>query len=320
MTEELSNSDSVTTAHETRRKPVLTMGPCLFNWKIEDWKEFYFKIAQTDIDEVYLGEVVCHRRDHFFKESLLEVAEELRRCGKKVIFSTISLVLGQPELLRAQEIVQQNPDSLVEVNDISLLFAVAGRPFVVGPTINTYNEDTLAFFENLGAVRTCLPYELAGHTIEKIANKATKDIEVLVFGRTPLAISARCYHARLHKKPKIDCEYVCNKDYNGKTVTTLRNEDFLAINGTQTMSHTYCNLILQLKDLQKMGVNAFRISPHFLEIENMIKTFKDVLEDRLEPESAFTQILRYLPSGERCSNGFYFGEAGHNLKTTTPVE
>lgn len=46
----------------------LTLGPCLFNWKVNDWKNFYFQIAnETKVDEVYLGEVVCYKRYPFLR-------------------------------------------------------------------------------------------------------------------------------------------------------------------------------------------------------------------------------------------------------------
>ena len=45
----------------------LTLGPCLFNWTVNDWRDFYFMIAdETSIDEVYIGEVVCYKREPFF--------------------------------------------------------------------------------------------------------------------------------------------------------------------------------------------------------------------------------------------------------------
>src|SRR5699024_9266659 len=99
--------------------------------------------------------------------------------------------------------------------------------FIVGPSFNNYNEGTLSFLESIGAERFCLPYELNKESIEILTKNTKKEIEVMVFGKVPLAISARCYHARMHNKPKMDCEYVCNLDYNGKEITTMSNEHFL---------------------------------------------------------------------------------------------
>ena len=72
-------------------------------------------------------------------------------------------------------------------------------------------------------------------------------VEVFAFGRVPLAISARCYHARLHKLSKDNCRFVCEKDPDGLAVDTLDGEHFLAVNGVQTLSHTCANLIGDLQ-------------------------------------------------------------------------
>ena len=38
----------------------LTLGPVLFNWNPERWRDFYFRIAdEAPVASVYLGEVIC---------------------------------------------------------------------------------------------------------------------------------------------------------------------------------------------------------------------------------------------------------------------
>lgn len=299
----------------------LSLGPCLFNWHVPFYKEFYTKIADTDIDEVYIGETVCLRRDPFLKEVQEEMADLLTKKGKNVIFSTIQLVLGQPEFKRAEELINNHPNNLVEVNDISVLSLVKDRDFVLGPSFNNYNENTLKVLSEKGAVRFCLPFELSRDNIKVLTeNKTSQEVEVLVFGKVPLAISARCYHARMHNKPKIDCEYVCNLDYNGKPIKTMSNEDFLTINGTQTMSFSYANLIMEIDELKEMGVNVFRISPHDLNMPELIKLFNGVLKHGKDKNDAFSQLLKLLPKNDKCSNGFYYGNKGKSYENQNSLE
>lgn len=298
----------------------LTLGPCLFNWHVDYWKKFYFEMADTPIDEFYIGEVVCLRRDPFYKDALDEVVNFLEKKGKKVIISTIQLVLGQPELKRAEELINSYPNHLVELNDPSVLSLLKDRTVVVGPTFNNYNEDTLKFLETVGAERFCLPYELDKQSIEILAKNTKKEIEVMVFGKTPLAISARCYHARLHNKPKFDCEYVCNLDYNGKDIKTMNNEDFLTINGTQTMSYNYNNLIMELDELKSIGVNVFRISPHYMNMKEVIRIFKEVLNNTISSTEGFTKLLKLIPNNSKFSNGFYYGISGKELEKSRSME
>ena len=46
----------------------LTLGPVLFNWQPEAWRDFYFRIAdEAPVTAVYLGEVVCFKRAPLFE-------------------------------------------------------------------------------------------------------------------------------------------------------------------------------------------------------------------------------------------------------------
>ena len=75
----------------------LTLGPILFNWKPEKRRDFYFRIAdEAPIDCVYLGEVVCSKREPFFVDDLPAIAERLRAAGKQVALSTLALVDHRP--------------------------------------------------------------------------------------------------------------------------------------------------------------------------------------------------------------------------------
>jgi collagenase-like PrtC family protease len=61
----------------------LTLGPVLFNWQPEAWRDFYFRIAdEAPVTAVYLGEVVCFKRAPLFETYLAEVAARLRTARK----------------------------------------------------------------------------------------------------------------------------------------------------------------------------------------------------------------------------------------------
>ncbi len=82
----------------------LTLGPILFNWKPERRRDFYFRIAdEAPIDCVYLGEVVCSKREPFFVDDLPAIAERLRAAGKQVVLSTLALVTTDREMEAIRE-------------------------------------------------------------------------------------------------------------------------------------------------------------------------------------------------------------------------
>ena len=56
----------------------LTLGPVLFHWQPQAWRDFYFRIAdEAPIDTVVVGEVVCSKRSPFYAEFIPGVIERV---------------------------------------------------------------------------------------------------------------------------------------------------------------------------------------------------------------------------------------------------
>jgi hypothetical protein len=87
------------------------------------------------------------------------------------------------------------------------------------------------------------------------------ETEVFVFGKLPLAFSARCFTARRYNLNKDDCQFKCLDHPEGMTLRTREGQPFLTINGIQTMSAQTYNLLAQVPELLAMGVEVMRISP-----------------------------------------------------------
>ncbi|CAA7611697.1 U32 family peptidase [Magnetospirillum sp. UT-4] len=288
----------------------LTLGPVLFNWAPEALRDFYFRIAdEADVDTVCVGEVVCSKRTPFFAPFLPEVIERLAAAGKEVVLSSLALIMTGREAEQARELAAGG-GWLVEANDVSVAGMLAGRPFAVGPLVNVYNEGTLAYLESLGAIRTCLPAELPAPVIGTLAKAAAGEIEVQAFGRIPLAISARCYHARSRKLAKDGCQYVCAEDPDGMAVDTLDDEPFLAVNGTQTMSYHYLDLLGELAALRAAGVRRFRLWPQMVDMVAVARLFRDTMAGTVDPDDSCARLATLCPRAE-FANGYVHGREGH---------
>ena len=291
----------------------LTLGPVLFNWAPERWRDFYFRIAdEVPVATVYLGEAICFKRAPLFDDQFGVVAERLVAAGKTVVRSTLAEVMSKRERQLVADICA-DPAVLVEANDGSALSHLRGRPHHVGPFVNVYNEGAMAVLARGGADVICLPPEMPSDAIAALCVDAARlgvAIETQVFGRLPLALSARCYHARAHDRHKDSCQFVCDEDPDGMPLRTLDNQPFLAINGVQTMSYDYLNLIGELRDLEAMGVRRFRLSPHSCDMVEVAITFRDVLDRRIEISEASARLAA-LEIDAPFSNGFYHGKAGH---------
>ena len=286
----------------------LTLGPLFFHWSAEKRRDFYFRIAdEAPIDCVYLGEVVCAKRESFFEDFLPVVADRLQAAGKEVVMSTLALVTSERERKAIESCADRGFP--IEANDVACLQVVQNKPHIVGPFINVFNESARDFIVRNNATRIVLPIETPACSIGVIANKKNIDIEVMVFGRQPLAVAMRCYHARAHGLTKDSCQFVCSFHADGLPVDTIDGQPILTINGTQTMSHGYVVLLEELAMLQKMGVSHFRLSPHDIDMVGVARMYRDVLDHKLAPDEALRQI-KMLTVDVPFVNGFVHAREG----------
>ncbi|MBS0385396.1 MAG: U32 family peptidase [Proteobacteria bacterium] len=272
----------------------LTLGPLLFHWPIEAKRDFYARIAdEAPVDVVYLGEVVCSKRAPFSEPHYPEIAERLARAGKRVVFCSLAEVMLRRERQMTAELCALT-DYEVEINDASGLAAIGGRPHRIGQFFNVYNEETLRHLVHNGATHFTLPAELPRDSVAILADAARAcgvTLEVQAFGRTPLALSARCYHARAHGRVKDNCQFVCEEDPDGMVLSTLEGRDWLVINGVQTLSYPYLCLLDRIHGLQRIGVTHLRLLPHALDMIAVARLFRGVADGILEPAEAQTRLL-----------------------------
>ncbi|PKR52474.1 ubiquinone anaerobic biosynthesis protein UbiV [Thalassospira povalilytica] len=294
----------------------LVMGPVLFHWDESRKIDFYNRIAdETDVDTVHVGEVVCAKRMPFFDKHLPDVIERLQRAGKEVVLSTLALVMNEREVNQLRDIAQM-PGLLIEANDVSIVRLLAGQTHMIGPYINTYNEGTFSYFADKGAKRIALPWELPMSSIAKLCNvRKAVEIEVQVFGRIPLAISARCYSARAHGLHKDGCRYVCSEHQDGMDVETLDETPFLAVNGLQTLSYHYTELSDHIAQMQDTGVSAFRLSPHSLNMTKVSDLYRQVLAHETSPEE-LRHHLNEMHFPMSFADGFLHGVPGAEFRQT----
>lgn len=293
-------------------KPLgLTLGPVLYNWTIDHFCDFYAKIAdEAPVDRVVIGEAVCSKREPFHADKTLELAERLTRGGKDVIFTTLAMPTTKREMNGIAELI--DAEMPVEVNDMAAIQMLNGRAHICGPFLNIYNEATLQMHLDLGATRVCLPPELPFESVEKLAGSCNA-VEIFAFGRPPLAISARCYHARVYGLPKDACQFVCDKDPDGMPVETMDGKSFLIANGVQTMGYVTIAITRQIKALKDAGVVSLRLSPQAsCDMAKVAGVFRALADETITPEDA-EATLNGLNMPGPLSDGFLRGVPGARL-------
>jgi len=287
----------------------LTLGPVFFNWSADRLAGFYAEIAARPVfDRVVIGEVVCGKRMPFTDPVWPDIHGRLLDAGIEVVHATLALP-ATPRERRAMRETVESP-FLVEVNEIGLVAARGSKPFDVGPLVNVYNEDTARFLVARGARTIALPVELPIETVAAIARACpAAAIEVFAFGRLPLALSGRCYHARAHGLHKDNCQFVCDRDPDGLPVETLDGQQFLAINGIQTLSHGLHVYLPTSEEMKRAGIGSLRLSPQTLDMVAVGQVYRAVLDGEIGRADGLRRIDELNPPG-LLVGGYAAGAAG----------
>lgn len=292
----------------------LALGPNLFYWPRQRTLDFYAAMADQPVDIVYLGETVCSRRHELRAEDWLEVAQQLAAAGKEVVLASQSLIESESDLKALRRQVD-NGVFRIEANEMGAVRLLAEKklPFVAGMSLNIFNAQTLRLLAEMGAVRWVMAPESSRETLAGMVRELPPGLQTEVFahGRLPLAWSARCFTARRFNLQKDTCEFKCIDFPDGLMLKTREHEEFLVINGIQTMSAKTYNLLRELPDLAAAGVDVVRVSPQAAGTETLLDLFRKALSGELSGPAAAQAAAATMPEGS-C-NGFWHGKPGLEL-------
>jgi collagenase-like PrtC family protease len=288
----------------------LTLGPLQFFWPRDTVLAFYRAAAALPLDTIYLGEMVCGRRQQLRTQDWIDLAGELSAAGKQCILSCQALIESESDLKRLRKLVD-NGLCAIEVNDMGAAKLAHDQKlaFVAGPYMNIYNAETLALYRRLGATRWLPPLEMDRETLRGVLSQQVEiETEVFAWGKLPLAFSSRCFTARHYNLKKDSCEFRCLEHPDGMKLATREQQDFLTINGTQTMSASCQSLLPHLAEMAQMGVTAVRISPQSEHTASIVHAFAAAIAG--QPVDAAQQAQLSLAAGGDCVDGYWRGQAG----------
>jgi collagenase-like PrtC family protease len=288
----------------------ISIGPIQYFWERAKVLDFYQQAAECPAQIIYLGEVVCAKRRLIKHADWLAIGRELKQAGKQVVLSTMTLLEAASESSQLRKICEED-GFLIEANDISAVqrLSTAGKPFVTGPSVNIYNQHSLALLAGKELIRWVLPVELGLDTLRDLQSSRPDGVEteVFAFGRLPLAYSARCYTARSHHLTKDECQFHCLEYPDGRLLETREDEAFLVLNGIQTQSALTHHVLGSVTKLKELSVDILRISPQFRHSFRIIGIFDAVINGD-SAETGAAELGDMLPLGP-C-NGYLHSQAG----------
>lgn len=283
----------------------LTLGPLQYFWPREDVLRWYRAAADWPVDVIYVGETVCSKRRELRTADWIALAVELAATGREVVLSTLALLEAESELATITRLAGDGRFRL-EANDLSAvqLLRERGLPFVGGPGLNVYNHATLRLLCEDGLQRLVLGVEQGRAALVEFSasGESLPELELPVWGRLPLAWSARCFTARALDLAKDDCGFRCIEHPEGLPVHSRDGRPFLTINGVQVQTALPCDLGPELDQVAASGVSLCRLYPQATGMAEVVARFRHALDAGELPPRAGGEV------------GYWYGTAGMELQ------
>jgi len=263
----------------------LSLGPPQYFWPRERTLAFYREAVTWPLDRIHLGETVCSKRRELGTRDWIALADELAASGKQIVLSTLALIEAESELGALRRIVDHSR-FLIEANDLSAVqyCRQRGLPFVAGPTLNIYSAQALSLLIEDGLQRWVPGVEQGHDLIAEMRaamgelGRRMPELEVIAWGRLPLAFSARCFTARALDLAKDDCGFRCIEHPDGLPLATREGERFLRINGIQVQGDEITDLAPEIGELRALGVDALRLYPQHDGMAEVVARFRSALD------------------------------------------
>jgi putative protease len=236
-------------------------------------------------------------------KEFLETAKIAREYGKKWAIATSRIIKeGQlkyfERFLKAVETAK--PDLLYVSNNG--LFEMAKKmnlsvPLWVDMSLNIYNEESLEFWYQEGAVGATLSPELTMKQVEELAHMSPLTLECLVQGRIEMMISEYCIAGSfLGNLDKGACTYKCREELFLKD---RKNEKFPLKTDQFCRMHIVnahdLSMLTHIKHMESIGIQRLKIDARCYEnseINNIVRMYKQVLNGDIVMEENLPKTTR----------------------------
>ena len=288
-------------------------------------------------DAVYCGSSALSLRakvDNFTDDALQEALRHTHSLGKK-LYLTVNIFAHHQDLPDAEDLFRKisgwpdRPDAFI-VSDPGI-FRLARRlcpqvPMHISTQANSTNEETVAFWGELGAQRIVCARELSLTEIAAIARCFPEgpDLEVFVHGSMCMSYSGRCLISNFLNGRDANrglCTQPCRWQYY--LCDETRPGEYMPLEETERGIYLYNSrdlcMISHLPELLSAGVRSLKVEGRMkneLYIAAVTRAYRTALDALAESEEEYRRVLPWCErevykctTRDYCT-GFYFGRPG----------
>lgn len=257
-------------------------------------------VLQTGADVLIVGGD-SYNLPLFKEEDYKAVGDLVRRAGKKWFIAT-SRIVGEKQLeyYRQAFAIWRNlhPDYfLIANNGLWEMAKATGIPLWADYGLNTYNGQSILFWQEAGASGVTLSPELTMKQVENLAAKTPVPIECLVEGPLEMMVSEYCVEGSfLGNLQRGSCDFHCRQETfledRKQERFPLKHDQF---GRTHILNGHSLSMVANLDQMTKIGVHTLRIDGRSFTVDKLreiVMLYRNVLQGEEKVEDNLPHTTR----------------------------
>ncbi|WP_406671163.1 peptidase U32 family protein [Methanolobus sp. ZRKC4] len=261
------------------------------------------------------------RAQEITSENLGEFVENIHKYGLKG-YMAVNSVIYPNELLELSDVMETaasaGVDAVIVWDPAAIMKAAANDLKIhISTQANVSNQETVRFYESMGASRVVLARELSLEQIRDIREDTDLELEAFVHGAMCQAVSGRCYLSAylLGKSGNCgECSQPCRWEWSLHSDSGKKVD----IEGKYLISAKDLCMIEHIPELARAGINSFKVegrlrNPGYTSsVSRCYRQALDFFIDGIYNKSNIVPLKEKLALeyNRGFSTGFYFGHPG----------
>ena len=216
---------------------------------VRNLKQLKIILERQDIETIYYKDI-----------KTLKKAVELGEAHGVTIIPQLPRIIDDSEIEQATQIIESLPLQTIMLGEYGMYHALQnkGYTFLTDFAFNTNNVQSIQALKQLGVSQVTLSYEINQKQLRGLVKQSPLPTEMIVYTRIPMMITKHCPVKLLNQQEF--CRMCLStpfglRDRKNKILPLLRTGNCI----TEIFNSQHLILIEFLSELQKMGVQSFRL-------------------------------------------------------------